>query len=181
MPTINLRPWREERNVAMQKRFFTNMGSAALLAAITVLGIGYYFDLQQDRQKKRNSYLQQEVSVLDQKIKEIRELREKRERLLERLNAISDLQGNRPVTVRIFDELVRVVPEGVNYNQLVRKESSVQVQGIADDNLEVSELMRNLDRSEWFGEPNLKKVGAEQERKSFDLSVQITAPKAEEQ
>ncbi|WP_372830758.1 PilN domain-containing protein [Pontibacterium sp.] len=46
MALINLRPWREEQKAERQKKFVTNVAGAAIFAAVVVLGIGYYFDMQ---------------------------------------------------------------------------------------------------------------------------------------
>ncbi|MGB0466297.1 MAG: PilN domain-containing protein [Pontibacterium sp.] len=179
MALINLRPWREERNAAQQKQFITNLAGVAVFAALIVFGVGYYFDLQVERQQKRNQYLKTETAKLDALREEIKELRTLRERLLERLQAIHELQGNRPVIVRNFDELVRVLPDGVHYTSLTRAGEAISITGLAQDNLEVSNLMRNLEQSLWFGEPNLSQVDSKEGRKNFRLSVQLEKPKVE--
>ncbi|BBB28313.1 PilN domain-containing protein [Neptunomonas japonica] len=202
MAKINLRPWREERTAARQKDFVTNLVASAICAAALVLMMGYYYDVQMDRQNARNDFMKANISKLDERIKEIEELKRQRERLLERLNAIQELQGNRPIIVRNFDELVRVLPDGLHYDFLERKEAgfsgalnkdAINIKGLALQNKDVSELMRRLNSSIWFGEPNLSQVGAlgagaGAARKSlaladiraFDLSVILTKPKAED-
>ncbi|TCK04752.1 PilN domain-containing protein [Marinobacterium mangrovicola] len=180
MARINLRPWREERNALLQKRFLGNLVAAAVLAAVTVFAVSYYYDMQMDRQQARNNYLRGEISKLDQKIAEISELRRKRERLLERLNAIQELQGNRPVIVRNFDELVRVLPDDLYYSSLTRTGDRIGINGLANDNDDVSTLMRNLEGSIWFGEPSLSRVQASNQMREFNLSVPLAKPKAEE-
>lgn len=179
MALINLRPWREERKVLRQKQLVSGLGLSALIAALAVLSVGYYFDYQSDRQRLRNQFLQQETAKLDLLIVEIKELKAQRARLLERLQAIHDLQGNRPVIVRNFDELVRVLPDGMFYDSLSRKAEVVTVEGMAGDSLDVSRLMRNLDHSIWFGEPNLSSVNTVQGAKRFSLTVVVTPPKRE--
>lgn len=180
MALINLRPWREERKAAQQKQFVTNVVAAAIVAAVVVLGIGYYVDMQIERQNARNKYLQAEIAKLDILRKEIQELDSKRTRLLDRLQAIRELQGNRPVIVRNFDELVRVLPDGIHYTSLTRRESVVSVTGLAKDNTEVSTLMRQLDQSDWFGEPNLSQVDSQDGMKNFRLTVNLEKPGSEE-
>jgi type IV pilus assembly protein PilN len=181
MARINLRPWREERDAQLQKRFVGNVVAALVLGALTVFGISYYYDMQMERQEARNNYLRAEIAALDQKIAEIQELRRKRERLLERLNAIQELQGNRPVIVRNFDELVRVLPDGLYYQALTRNGDRINIDGLAELNNDVSMLMRNLDNSIWFGEPSLSRVvAAENDMRGFNLSVPLEKPKAEE-
>lgn len=180
MALINLRPWREARKAAQQKQFVTNVAAAAIFAAVVVLGIGYYVDMQIERQETRNKYLESEIAKLDILRKEIQELDTKRTRLLDRLQAIHELQGNRPVIVRNFDELVRVLPDGIHYTSLTRRESVVSVTGLAKDNTEVSTLMRKLDQSDWFGEPNLSQVDSQDGMKNFRLTVNLEKPGAEE-
>jgi len=180
MVRINLRPWREERNVAMQQKFLTNLLAVALFAGGVIVAGHFYIDYQKQRQNDRNSYLKTEISKLDKKIEEIKELKRQRERLLERLNAIQELQGNRPVIVRNFDELVRVLPDDLYYSSLARSGESIAITGLAQANKDVSNLMRNLDSSIWFGEPNLTRVGDTGQAKSFNLTVPMRTPTAEE-
>lgn len=180
MARINLRPWREERKAQLQKRFIGNLVAAAILGAVTLLGISHYYDIQMDRQQARNSYLKKEITSLDAKIAEIQELRHKRERLLERLGAIQELQGTRPVIVRNFDELVRVLPDGLYYKSLKRSGERISIEGMAEVNNDVSTLMRNLQGSIWFGEPNLSRVAATDGMRGFSLTVPLERPKAEE-
>lgn len=174
MATINLRPWREERADERKKAFSMNILGAAIFAALIVFAIGYYFDLMKERQNDRNSFLKAETAKLDKDLVAIKKLKEERARLLERMNAIQNLQASRPLIVRNFDELVRVLPDGIHYSSLSRKGNNVAVTGIATDNLDVSALMRNLNSSVWFGEPNLSSVGKSGEGvNSFKLSVGI--------
>ena len=178
MAIINLRPWREERAEERKKNFSMNLLGAALFAVLIVFAVGFYFDVMKDRQNDRNSYLKAETAKLDRDLAAIKELKEKRAKLLERLNAIQDLQGSRPLIVRNFDELVRVMPDGIHYSSLSRQGSSVIIAGLAQDNLDVSSFMRNLDNSIWFGEPNLSGVGkGKDELNTFNLAVPVAKPK----
>ncbi|WP_420599928.1 PilN domain-containing protein [Neptuniibacter sp.] len=180
MATINLRPWREEQSSLRQKQFGANVIGSIVFAVIVVFLVGYYFDEMKNRQNERNDYLKVETAKLDKQIKEIKDLKLKRERLLERLNAIQQLQGSRPLIVRNFDELVRVLPDRAYYNSLSRKGDKVSISGSADENLDVSSLMRNLNQSIWFGEPQLSRVDSKGTKKTFSLSVGVVKPKAEE-
>lgn len=180
MARINLRPWREERNAARQKQFVTNLLFTVILGAVVSFGISFYFDVQMDRQHARNNYIKAEIVKLDEKIKEIKELERQRERLLERLNAIQELQGNRPLVVRYFDELVRVLPDKLYYSSVSRTGDSVAINGLAEQNKDVSNLMRGMDTSIWFGEPNLSQVRGAGNVRQFNLSVPLTRPKNEE-
>ncbi|WP_415902636.1 PilN domain-containing protein [Neptuniibacter sp. QD29_5] len=179
MAKINLRPWREEKSKERQKRFLMNLCGAALFAGVIVLAVGYYFDVMHERQVERNDYLKTEATKLDKKLKEIKELNEKKKRLLARLEAIQQLQASRPIIVRNFDELVKVLPDGAYYSSLSRKADTIGINGLAEDKLDVSNLMRNLDSSIWFGEPTLRKVQLSNEDglNAFSLSLPVVTPK----
>tara|TARA_R110001583_G_scaffold126933_4_gene278520 strand:+ start:2475 stop:3035 length:561 start_codon:yes stop_codon:yes gene_type:complete len=178
---INLRSWREDRRRDRQQRFVASSMAAAMLGAILVWSAGNYIDNNTRKQTQRNDYLRQEMASLDSKITEIKELRAKRERLLERLRAIQELQGNRPVIVRVFDELVRVLPDELYYSTLTRQGESLHINGRAQSNGDVSMLMRSIDRSPWFKEPNLSSVGKGGDLyKNFDMRVELSRPKPED-
>lgn len=177
---INLRAWREDRRQARQRTFASTSFLFLILAAVTVFGTGFYIESQTDKQLARNDFLREEIKTLDTRVKEIKELKEKRARLLERLQAIQELQGNRPVIVRVFDDLVRVMPEDLWYKTLNRRGEQISIDGSAKTNKDVSQLMRNLDRSPWFSEPNLKNVGRGPQHKTYQLQVGLSKPKPED-
>lgn len=178
MATINLRPWREEKSQERQKRFLVNLFSAALFAGGIVLAIGYYFDVMQERQQARNNFLKAEAAKLDKQLKEIKDLKAKKKRLLARLDAIQSLQASRPLIVRNFDELVKVLPDGIYYSSVSRKGNNIDINGLAEDKLDVSNLMRNIESSIWFGEPALSKVKlSKQDLNEFSLVLPVLTPK----
>src|SRR5690554_1939155 len=119
------------------------------------------------------------MAKLDKQIAEIRELRKRRDELLSRMRVIQDLQGKRPVIVRVFDEVVRTLPDGVYYETMAKKGDIVQVKDVAEANSRISTLMRNLETSDWFASPNLTSVRALKEdstQSGFELSVRQVTP-----
>ena len=70
------------------------------------------------------------------------------------------------------------------YQSLNSDEKTITVQGIAESNNRVSSLMRRMDASEWFSEPNLEGVSASSEygeqANVFDMKVKLTLPDAKE-
>ncbi len=182
MPSINLRPWREELRAERQKQFIS------MLVAILIVAGGLVFlwqesvDAQIAYQQSRNKYLESSMAELDKKIKEIEKLRDQRKQLLARMKVIQDLQGTRPVIVRVFDELVRTLPDGLYYESLSRNGSSISVQGMAESNNRISGLMRNFESSDWFSGPNLKDVSAvdgDDDLNRFDMTVVQVTPAAD--
>lgn len=181
MPRINLLPWREALREQRRKQFLQGLLFALLAGLGLVLGAGVWIDGDIATQEARNERLQEANAELDRQISEIRNLERERRDLLARMQVIQELQGNRPVIVRIFDELVRTLADGVFFTSLQLSGERLAVEGVAESNDRISELMRNLDRSDWFGNPNLQglrempEYGPQASR--FNLTVSRTLPR----
>lgn len=185
MARINLLPWREQLREERKQRFVVSMGVAAGVGAALVFLAGQLLTTQIENQISRNDFVRKEIQVLDARIKEIAELKSKKEQLLERMKIIQDLQGNRPIIGRLFDQLVRTLPDGVYFSNVRMAGKAITIAGTAESNNRVSNLMRNLDASEWLESPNLSEVkaitaGAVDQANVFLLTVQQTQPNAEE-
>ncbi|WP_336354018.1 PilN domain-containing protein [Pseudomonas atacamensis] len=185
MARINLLPWREERREERRKRF--------LLALIGVLAgsIGAVLIADQiitaaiERQMARNDYIGKQIAVVDERIKQISELKARRQQLVERMRIIQDLQGNRQISGRVFDQLARTLPDGVYFTDVKMAGKTLSISGAAESNNRVSELMRNLDASDWFDAPSLNEVKATsadqvEQANVFQLTVRQTQPKVVE-
>jgi type IV pilus assembly protein PilN len=160
MSKINLLPWREELRKEKQQEFFVLLGASAVFAAV-IWGLVHLYHTQLiDYHKSRNLYLEQEISKLDEKIKEIQRLEKEKERLLARMRAIEQLQGNRPLVVRFFDEVVKTLPDGVSLTNIKQTGNSITINGVAQSNARVSNFMRNLESSEWLQNPSLDVIQA---------------------
>ena len=120
------------------------------------------------------------IEELDKQVEEIRDLQRKRNQLIERMRVIQELQGNRPIIVRVLDQLVRTIPDGVFYSSVSAAQQQLSISGIAESNNRVSSLMRRLDSSEWLTNPNLDAVRAAplygNQANTFDLTVQVNLP-----
>lgn len=162
MANINLLPWRQELRKQRQQEFIAILLAVSLVAVGIVLFSHVALSKQVSDQEERNQYIKSEISKLDSQITEIDKLQARRDELLSRMKVIQDLQGRRPVIVRVFDELVRVIPDGVYLKSLERKEDSFTITGVAESANQVSNLMRNLDASPWFKSPVLSTVAADQ-------------------
>lgn len=181
MARINLLPWREQRREERKQRFLVALGLVLAGAAALVFAGDRYLNMAIEQQRARNDFVRKEIAVLDGRIKQISELRQRRQQLLERMKIIQDLQGNRPIIGRVFDQLVRTLPDGVHFTALKMAGKSIAISGAAESNNRVSTLMRNLDGSEWLEAPNLTEVkavtaGALDQANVFQLSVQQTQP-----
>jgi len=158
MPRINLLPWREEDRKRRQREFLVAMGGSLVAGIIVVVTVIFAFSQMIGTQRDRNARLTEEIAVLDKSISEIDGLERQKERLLARMEIIEQLQGSRPEVVHLFDEMTRQIPEGVYLTGLKQTGSQVELKGVAQSSTRVSALMRNIDGSEWFADPDVQKV-----------------------
>jgi type IV pilus assembly protein PilN len=158
MPRINLLPWREEDRKRRQREFLVAMGGAFVAGVVVVGAVIFAFSQMIDEQQGRNSRLTAEISELDKSITEIDGLERQKERLLARMEIIEQLQRSRPEVVHLFDEMTRQLPEGVYLTGLKQTGSQVELKGVAQSSTRVSALMRQIDSSDWFTDPDVQRV-----------------------
>jgi type IV pilus assembly protein PilN len=125
-----------------------------------VAGVDWHFKQRIEFQTQRNVFLETQIAALDKKIKEIQDLDREKERLLARMRIIQQLQSSRPEIVHVIDSIVKTLPEGVFYTAIKQTGRAINMIGIAQSNARVSSLMRQLDSSEWFENPNLIEIKA---------------------
>jgi len=186
MSTINLLPWREQRREERKKQFITTMVLIVICAGAVVLLADQFLGSVISNQNSRNEYIRGKNAELDRRIAEIQLLRAQRQQLIERMKIIQDLQGNRPIVSRVFDQLVRTLPDGVYFKRVQMSGASIAIEGEAESNSLVSNLMRRQDASGWLTAPNLLDVKASnnpqlEQASEFRLTVKQTRPRDEEQ
>ena len=182
MIRINLLPHREQKKAAHRKRFQTPL-LASLLVAI---GLTYLCYLQLEDAKAsqlaRNQRLDEEIGKINAKLSNIESLRQKKAELLARKQLVERLQYDRTQAVYIFDELIRLMPEGVFLKDFRQTGSNIALSGVALSSARVSLLMRSLAESNTFADPVLIEVSATNVDKiranQFSLSVTLKAQHA---
>lgn len=172
MTNINLLPWRAERRKQRQNEFVMLLGLVVVTAAFIIYSVNGIYDSAITEQNSRNNLLTSEIKVLDGKIKEIQELKNTRQQLMERMDLIQALQGDRPIIVHLFDEMVQAVPDELYFTSVDVKGSQVTIKGVAKTNTRLSSLMRNIGGSAWFEDPSLIKVeGKGDQPKVFEITT----------
>lgn len=155
MARINLLPWREAQRKEREKQFYLILGFGAALAAAIVLYINSHVNSLIENQTQRNKYLQEQIAIVDKQIHKIKNLEEEKAKLLARMEIIQKLQASRPQIVRLFDEIVRALPNGIYLESIKRQGHTNMLHGVAESNARVSVFMRNLDASLVFQDPRL--------------------------
>lgn len=172
MPRINLLPWREAERKRKRQEFYLSLGAAVATAALIVLLGQWQMSAAIKHQQARNDYITSEIAALDKQIEEINGLDAQKQRLLARMEIIERLQRSRPEIVHIFDEIVRVLPEGVYLTYLKQSGTRFEMRGVAQSSTRVSTFMRNIDSSEWLSDSQLQVL--EQNKGSNVQGAQFT-------
>ena len=162
------------------------MAGLSALAGALIFGLVHWYHAELiDYHENRNTFIENETVLLDKKIKEIEELEKAKQRLLDRMLAIEQLQGNRPLIVRFFDELITSLPEGVSVNSIVQSGNNITITGAAQSYARVASFMRDLQASKWLADPKLDVIqgtAAEGLRiSSFTLRFVQVIPKSSEE
>ncbi|SDH62076.1 MULTISPECIES: PilN domain-containing protein [unclassified Duganella] len=190
MIRINLLPHREEKRKQKKQAFYTLLALGGVIGVGIVLLVGGYNARAIAIQDARNQELKTAITVLDKKIAEIATLKQEIEALKARQQAVEDLQGDRNQPVYLLDELVRQTPPGVYLKAFRQDGQKVAVNGYAQSQERVSELLRNLAGvSPWLERPDLievKSTGLGQGKSArkvveFNLNVMIKRPRDKDQ
>jgi type IV pilus assembly protein PilN len=181
-PRVNLLPHRAERRKRARQHFFVLAGATAVLGGLIVLAMHGFYATKIDTQNDRNRFLKGEIVKLDKDIAEINSLKEQIQALLARKQVIETLQADRAQTVRLLDQLVQQMPDGVYLRSVVQKGLRVNVVGYAQSNARVSTLMRNIESSPWLERPELVEVKATvtpDKRRVSEFNMNFSVKRAE--
>ena len=161
MILINLLPHREAARKRRREAFHGTLGAAAVLGLV-IAGIVYlWYQSQISNQQAKNQYLQSEIRKLEGQIKEIATLEAEIVALRARQKAVEDLQADRNLPVHLLNELVKQLPDGVYITSLRQQDQNVTIQGLAQSNERVSELLRNMaNNTPWLSRPELVEIVA---------------------
>lgn len=161
MILINLLPHREEARKRRKEAFQATMFASFLLGLVIAGAIYWWFQMMITDQQSKNSFLQQEITVLEGQIKEIASIEDEISSLRARQTAVENLQSDRNLPVHLLSELVKQLPDGVYITGIKQADQSISMQGMAQSNERVSELLRNLsNNTPWLAKPELTEIVA---------------------
>jgi len=185
MAKINLLPHREVRRKQRKQAFLVMLCISAITGGAIVLAVGAYIASNITQQNQRNTFIKAENTKLDEQIKEIATLNQEIEALKARQQAVEDLQSDRNQPVYLLDELVKQVPEGVYLKSSKQEGQRVALNGYAQSNERVSELLRNLsNNSPWLERPDLIEIRSanvgqgKDAKKVFDFTINVGIKRA---
>lgn len=156
---INLLPHREAARKRRRETFQATMLASALVGLLIAGAIYWWFQMMIEEQQAKNTFLQSEIKVLEGQIKEIASIEEEIAALRARQKAVEDLQSDRNLPVHLLGELVQQLPDGVYITSLKQTNQTVAMQGMAQSNERVSEMLRNLsNNTPWLSKPELVEI-----------------------
>ncbi|WP_066702074.1 PilN domain-containing protein [Curvibacter delicatus] len=188
MILINLLPHREAARKKRQDVFNLSLVASALAGAVIACVIYLWLQGQISSQQDQNMILQKEIASLDAQIKEIAGLEAEIAALRARQQVVEDLQSDRNLPVHMLSELVKQLPDGVYITNMRQENQAVSLQGVAQSNERVSELLRNLaNNTPWFSKPELVEIvagnitlGARDQRRVSNFSIRVRLVRASE-
>jgi type IV pilus assembly protein PilN len=159
------------------------MFASAVFGLVIAFFAYWSFQMMISGQQTRNLFLESEVKRLEEQITEVVSVEDEIAKLRARQKAVEDLQSDRNLPVHLLSELTRQLPDGVYITNLRQEGQTVTLQGMAQSNERVSEMLRNLaNNTQWFTRPELGEIVSntislsprEQRRVAvFNVSVQL--------
>ncbi len=162
MILINLLPHREAARKRRKEVFHATL-FVAFIAGLLIAGFIYWWlQMMIADQQARNNFLTQNITALEEQIKEIANIEEEIAALRARQKAVEDLQADRNLPVHLLTQLVKQMPDGSYIKSLKQVGQSVGMDGMAQSNERVSEMLRNItDNTPWFSKPELIEITAQ--------------------
>ena len=158
MIRINLLPHREIKKAAHRQRF-QSMLAGTIVIALGLVYLGYNaMEQALLEQQAKNEKLQHAIKDIDSKLSNIENLRKQRVALLARKQLVEQLQFSRTEAIRIFDHLIKNLPEGVYIKDFRQTGNAISLSGTSLSSARVSAFMRNLAQSDVFSDPVLIEV-----------------------
>lgn len=161
MILINLLPHREAARKKRRELFYVTLGASAVLGGVIAGIIFSWYQAAISSQQTTNTVMEVEIKKLEGQIKDIVGLESEIAALRARQQAVEDLQSDRNLPVHLLTELVNQLPDGVYISKMVQADQLVTLNGTAQTNERVSELLRNLaNNTPWFSKPELIEIVA---------------------
>lgn len=177
MSQINLLPWREEARQKQQQEYLTALLASAIAAALLMFAVSSYFGGKIDSQRARNSFLQAETAILDQKIQELNQLKQQKQDLEQRLKLVQELQQSRNLLTQLFNAMADITPQGVYLTRVEKQDRLLKIEGKSESNNRLATLVRNIEQLDWLHSPSIQTIQVDEIRpkilSKFVMTVQI--------
>ena len=184
---INLIPKKYNRR---QQAIFDELGDVAVVLVgilLVCFGLHWYVWNEVENMRTQDRGLQVQIDANKVKIEEVKVLQSTQELLMQKLDAIRDLQLKKIGPVRMMDELAIHCPEKLQLTKLRETNGLLELEGIAATSPDASKFTDNLQRSEFFVKEETRLNTIEQvevdgvKLKSFKIRAKFVVPNEQEQ
>lgn len=188
MILINLLPHREAARKRRRDVFHVLLAGSALAGGVIAGAVFLWYQAAISLQQDTNMLLETEIKKLESQIKDIAGLEAEIKALRARQQAVEDLQSDRNLPVHLLTEIVNQLPDGVYIAKLVQVDQLVTLNGVAQSNERVSELLRNFaNNTPWFAKPELLEIvsgtvalSPRDQKRVYNFNVRVKLVRASE-
>jgi len=177
MVSINLLPWREAEKLRQQARFNISIIVSLLFAVLFIIFFSKILNNELELQMVKQQFLKDEIAIVDDRIVVIETLKKEKAELSKRIALIKRLQSVRNVPTKLLDALANVTPQGVYLETVKRDGSILWIEGVAESNNHLANMLRNFESYKWFKNPLVEKIelqhGNITNNNKFSLHVDI--------
>lgn len=168
MIRINLLDWRGEKREILNYRFYVITGvfvaCCLILSLIVLLWIKHLTGNNVDAL----AYLAKETAAVDELLGKIKDLQQQKDSLIEKRGVIETLQASRSFVVIIFDNIARIMPEGVVITEFARNGNQLTLVGNSDSSAGVSTLMLNIQHLKWVTNAKIEEIKQDNSSSQYD-------------
>lgn len=158
MIKINLLPWRPQRLRRRQRVFIVHCALVLVAVVLFVAVQGHLIDVKTGEQLGRLHLLERHYARLQTRVLEREALQQEAQVLALQLQKVHSLQANRAILVRTLSALAEAPVGNMIYTGLQRIGSSLSLEGVAENNGQVAELIRRLQQVPWLTDVRLSKI-----------------------
>ncbi len=173
MSQLNLLPWRLEHIKIRNRVFYSILFVCIMIVFLLMLTVYGVIKSWQTTERENVAYLQCEIQKTLVQVREIANLKSQKEALMKGMDLIHALQDARFSLVYVLDTMVRITPAGLWLTELNRSENQIQLQGVADTNASISELLKNLEQPKNFRNVKLSEIKNHKKQAGLFFKVQL--------
>jgi type IV pilus assembly protein PilN len=176
MVRINLLP------VKVSKKKVAGKQQLLLFAAVLLLGVAVNLVAAQSRaavlrqRQTKIASTKEQIARLDKVIGEVAKFKEAKKELEAKLAILDKLKAGRTGPVKMLDSLATVIPTRLWLKKMEEKGGTMTFDGAAATIDDVSAFMKELEKSKYFGPPELKKTVAKDEKGYKLVEFVLSAP-----
>lgn len=155
---INLLDWRGKQKFIANNRFYAIAASISIVAGILTATSSIYVMMQINKAKQNIKLLGRELSPIEGEITKITEMQEQIEQIVAKRTQLESLESSRIYLVIVWNDIAKVMPEGIVIEELSRKEDVIDLIGKGANNEQIASLLRNIQALPWVKSAKLTEI-----------------------